>query len=90
MNPVQRMRDVNDIDSSIRKFAIIDSIPTAMLGLGLYGKFTPKDDVFHPLLKETGNTTVLIVIGAIGMALCGIKIVALIIEKAKVKNSKLS
>ncbi len=87
MNPVQRMRDVNDIDSSIRKFAIIDSIPTSMLGLGLYGKFTPQADVFHPFLKESGNITVLIVIGAIGMALCGIKIVTLIIEKAKQKSS---
>lgn len=45
MNPVQRMRDVTDIDSSIRKIAIIESFPTAMLGLGLYGKFTPQADV---------------------------------------------
>lgn len=89
MNPVQRMRDVKDIDSSIRKFAVIDSIPTAMLGLGLYAKFTPQADLFHPWLEEPGNVTALIVIGAVGMAICGIKIAMLTIEKAKTKAKNL-
>jgi len=89
MNPVQRMRDVNDIDSSIRKIAMIDSLPTAMLGLGLYGKFTPKADVFHPFLKDSSNIMLLIVIGAIGMAICGTKMLMLFIEKGKIKKSNL-
>ena len=87
MNPVQRTRDIKNIDARIRKIAIIDSLPTAMLGLGLYAKFTPEGDMFHPLLEDPSNVTLLIVIGAVGIAICGIKLAALVIEKAKAKKS---
>ncbi len=67
--------------------AAIDAIGTALLGLGLYGKFGVDDNAFHPLLNNPTVVNALIVVGAILMPLGGFKLITLINQKARLKKS---
>lgn len=83
MTPVERTRDRGSVKSRMVRLAILDSVACVLFGLGAYGKFIANGKAFHPLLNDSTVTTALLVLGALGMAYCGMKLITMVTERKK-------